>query len=107
MDQKTDKSTLTEENSSRKTKFDYLISSSLISEKKLNSILLREISEGIEIETIFIEEMKLKREDIGKSLELYYGIPYRGYRGGESLLDDIFFGLNKNYLIKSQILQNR
>jgi len=101
MGQKTDKSTLTEENSSRKTKFDYLMSSGLISEKKLNSILLREISEGVEIETIFIEEMRLKREDIGKSLELYYGIPYRGYREGESLLDDIFSGLNKNYLIKN------
>ena len=102
MDNKADKSTLTEENSSRTTRrFDYLVSSGLISEKQLNSILLREISEGVEIENIFIKEMRLKREDIGKSLELYYGIPYRGYREGESLLDDVFSGLNKNYLIKN------
>ena len=100
MDNKADKSTLTEENSSRTTgRFDYLVSSGLISEKKLNSILIRETSEDVEIENIFIEEMKLKREDIGKSLELYYGIPYRGYTEGEILWDDLFSGLNKNYLI--------
>ncbi|SVE18990.1 uncharacterized protein METZ01_LOCUS471844, partial [marine metagenome] len=90
------------ETSSHKTgKFAYLVSSGFISEENLNSILLRESTEGVEIENIFIKEMKLKREDIGKSLELYYGIPYRGYSDGEILSENEFLGLNKNYLIKN------
>ena len=92
----------TVETSSHKTgKFAYLVSSGFISEENLNSILLRESTEGVEIENIFIKEMKLKREDIGKSLELYYGIPYRGYSDGEILSENAFLGLNKNYLIKN------
>ena len=97
-----DKSALTEGRLSCKTgKFAYLVSSGFISEKNLNSMLLRESTEGVEIENIFIKEMKLKREDIGKSLELYYGIPYRRYSDGEILSEDAFHGLNKNYLIKN------
>ncbi|MEC7926817.1 MAG: GspE/PulE family protein, partial [Candidatus Neomarinimicrobiota bacterium] len=92
----------TVETSSHKTgKFAYLVSSGFISEENLNSILVRESTEGVEIENIFIQEMKLKREDIGKSLELYYGIPYRGYSDGEILSENAFLGLNKNYLIKN------
>ena len=92
----------TVETLSHKTgKFAYLVSSGFISEENLNSILLRESTEGVEIENIFIKEMKLKREDIGKSLELYYGIPYRGYSDGEILSENAFLGLNKNYLIKN------
>jgi type II secretory ATPase GspE/PulE/Tfp pilus assembly ATPase PilB-like protein len=82
-----------------RTKYSYLIDQGLLSEEDSKSIMLRARSEHKEIEDILLNEIQLTREDIGASLENFYKIPYEGLTEGV-LSNDLFSGLNKNYLKK-------
>ena len=82
---------------SKENKYGGLVESGIISEEDLNSTILTASNENREIEYIFLNELKLSREDIGKSLELFYNVPYQMY-DGSVLPESIFTGLNKNYL---------
>ena len=82
---------------SKENKYGGLVESGIISEEDLNSTILTANNENREIEYIFLNELKLSREDIGKSLELFYNVPYQMY-DGSVLPESIFTGLNKNYL---------
>ena len=82
---------------SKENKYGGLVESGIISEEDLNSTILTASNENREIEYIFLNELKLSREDIGKSLELFYNVPYQMY-DGSVLPESIFSGLNKNYL---------
>ena len=82
---------------SKENKYGGLVESGIISEEDLNSTILTASNENREIEYIFLNELKLSREDIGKSLELFYNVPYQMY-DGSVLPESIFAGLNKNYL---------
>ncbi len=85
----------------RLNKFAYLVENGIISQDELNSAISKARKEKIDIEVILLDELKLKRKDIGKSLENYYEIPYTGYSNSIVLPQQIFTGLNKNYLAKN------
>ncbi len=85
----------------KRTKYGYLVENGTISQDELNAVISRARSKKIEIEHIFLSEMKLNRSDIGKSLELYYNVAYNGYSDSVILPPHIFSGLNKNYLAKN------
>ena len=53
---------------------------------------------GKDLEEILVCEMGLKRHEVGKSLEAYYGVPYLEYQRGTYLNQRCFSGLNKKYL---------
>ena len=82
---------------SKKSKYAGLVETGIISEEDLNSAMSKARSENIDIESIFLHEMELSREDIGKSLEHFYNVPYQMY-DGSNLPDSMFSGLNKNFL---------
>ena len=81
----------------KKNKYSGLVKNGIITEDDLNSALSLASSESKDIELIFLNELKLSREDIGKSLELFYNVPYQTY-DGSSLPEGIFSGLNKKFL---------
>ena len=60
---------------SKKSKYAGLVENGIISEEDLNSAISKASSENNDIENIFLNEMKLSREDIGKSLEHFYNVP--------------------------------
>ena len=82
---------------SKKSKYAGLVANGIVSEEDFSSAISKARSENIDIENIFLNEMKLSREDIGKSLENFYNVPYQMY-DGSNLPDSIFSGLNKNFL---------
>ena len=82
---------------SKRSKYADLVKNGIISEEDLNSAISKASSENNDIENIFLNEMKLSREDIGKSLEHFYNFPYQMY-DGSNLPDSMFSGLNKNFL---------
>ena len=84
---------------SNNTKYSYLIEKGFLSEEELKLIMLRASSSQEEVEKILLDEIKLTREDIGTSLEVFYKVPYEGFSEGV-ISNDIFSGLNKNYLKK-------
>jgi len=85
----------------RRNKFAYLVENGIVSQEELNNAISKARTNRIDIESILLTELKLKRKDIGKSLENFYEIPYTGYSDSIILPQQIFTGLNKNYLAKN------
>jgi type II secretory ATPase GspE/PulE/Tfp pilus assembly ATPase PilB-like protein/GAF domain-containing protein len=85
----------------KKSKFGYLVDNGIISQEELNKAILRARENKLDIEDVLLGELKLKRKDIGKSLESFYEITYSGYSDSIVLPPHVFSGLNKNYLAKN------
>ena len=82
----------------KKNKFGYLIENGIISQEELNHVILKARKNNLDIEDVLLGDLKLKRKDIGKSLEIFFDIPYSGYTDSVVLPPHVFAGLNKNYL---------
>jgi len=85
----------------RQHKYSYLISEKLIKQDELTNAIAKSRKENIHIEEILLKNYKLERKDIGKSLELFYNVPYFGYSQAVVLPKHYFNGLNMNYLRKN------
>ena len=85
----------------KRTKFGFLVESGIISQKELNEAIAKARKNRIDVETVLLSDLKLKRKDLGKSLELYYSLPYQGFSDSIVLPQSNFSGLNKNYLAKN------
>jgi len=85
----------------RPHKFSYLINNGILSPEELESCMIKARRSRVDLETVLLEEQGIKRADLGKSLENYYGIPYFGYDDTTLLPKRYFEGLNKNYLMKN------
>ncbi|PIQ97841.1 MAG: pilus assembly protein [Nitrospinae bacterium CG11_big_fil_rev_8_21_14_0_20_56_8] len=85
----------------KRTKFGYLVENGIISQDELNAAISKARNSRVDIEYILLGEYKIKRKDLGKSLELFYNVPYHGYSDSIVLPGNVFAGLNKNYLAKN------
>ncbi len=85
----------------KRNKFAYLLENGIITQDELNNAISNARNKGIDIEVILLGELKLKRKDIGKSLEIFYEIPYTGYSESITIPNQLFAGLNKNFLAKN------
>jgi len=83
------------------TKFSYLIENNLITEKILDSSTAYAKSNNVDIETVLVDRVGLKRKSIGLSLGNFYNLPYYGYEKTINLPAKILGGLNKNFLAKN------
>ena len=88
-------------NRQKRTKFGFLVESGIISQDELNETIAKSRKNRLDIETILMSDLKLKRKDLGKSLELYYSLPYQGFNDSIVLPESNFSGLNKTYLAKN------
>ncbi len=85
----------------RPHKFSYLINNGILTPAELESCMIKARKSSMDLETLLLNEQGIKRADLGKSLENYYGIPYFGYNDSTLLPQRYFDGLNKNYLMKN------
>jgi len=83
------------------TKFSYLLNNGIITDVELKEATAKARKDQLDIETILLRDLKLKRTDIGKSLETFYNVPYVPYSDTMVLPGDVLTGLNKNFLIKN------
>jgi len=86
---------------SRVKKYSYLVSSGLMDPGELKGVLIKSQKKRMDIEKIFLNDFGLSREEIGRSLENYYQIPYYGYNDSILLSQDNFSGLNLKFLYKN------
>jgi type II secretory ATPase GspE/PulE/Tfp pilus assembly ATPase PilB-like protein/GAF domain-containing protein len=87
--------------SSKSHKFSYLINNGILSPEELESCMMKARNTKADLESVLLEEQKILRSDLGKSLESHYGIPYFGYSESTRLPKRYFEGLNKNHLVKN------
>ena len=88
-------------NRQKRTKFGFLVESGIISQDELNKAISKARKNRIDVETVLLSDLKLKRKDLGKSLELYYSLSYQGFNDSIVLPQSNFSGLNKTYLAKN------
>lgn len=82
-------------------KFRYLINHGILSPKELEFSLIKARKDKVNLEDLLLHERGIKRSDLGKSLENYYGVPYLGYSESTRLPAGSFDGLNKKHLIRN------
>ncbi len=61
---------------SKKTRFDYLLKNNLITDKELQQAITSARAQRTSVESIFLNELKVKKSDIGQSLAEYYKCEY-------------------------------
>jgi len=82
-------------------KFSFLVQNGLVGAEELEKAIAQSRKQKQEIETIIIDELEVRKKDVGKSLEKFYGMPYVPYKDNIMLPKRYFRGLNKNHLIKN------
>ncbi|MGV7222447.1 MAG: ATPase, T2SS/T4P/T4SS family [Nitrospinales bacterium] len=82
-------------------KYSYLLSNGIISADELEKAASRSRALNVLVEQILIDELNVKKEDIGKSLEEFYGIPFHGFDENVILPKHFFVGLNMKFLQKN------
>ena len=83
------------------TKFSYLTNNGIITDRELTEAIGKARRNQMDIETILLEELKVTRKDLGKSLEQFYKVPYLGYSSSIVLSNSVFEGLNLSFLSKN------
>lgn len=85
----------------RAQKYSYLVKKGVIAPGELREALIKSQKKKLDMEKILLNDFGLSREQIGRSLENYYQIPYYGYNDSILLSPDNFSGLNMKFLYKN------
>lgn len=83
------------------TRFDYLINNSIITDKELERAITMARGQRTSIEAIFINEMGVKKEDVGRSLAEYYGCEYVPFDNNYPIPEKLLAKVKQVYLKKN------
>jgi type II secretory ATPase GspE/PulE/Tfp pilus assembly ATPase PilB-like protein len=86
---------------SRIHKFSYLLESNLITQKELDKAIADARQRKIEVEDILVEELKIAKKDIGRSLSKYYRIPFVSYNANVPIPGELMIGLKIPFMRKN------
>ncbi|MFQ5716799.1 MAG: ATPase, T2SS/T4P/T4SS family, partial [Nitrospinales bacterium] len=76
----------------------------VLTEEELEQTLSKARDLHVEVEDLLLNELGLKRETLGQSLEEFYQIPYFGFKPSIQLPPNVLSGLSKSYLLKNHWL---
>jgi len=82
----------------RRTKFDYLINNGIITTKELEKGIAMARDQKASIETVLINEMKVKKEEVGRSFAEYYKAEYVPFDNNYPIPGDLLAKLKQVYL---------
>jgi type II secretory ATPase GspE/PulE/Tfp pilus assembly ATPase PilB-like protein/GAF domain-containing protein len=83
------------------TKFSYLLSNGIISDSELTSAISKARRSQVDIETILLNDLGVTRKELGKSMEIFYKLPYLGYDDSVVIPASVMDGLNRNFMTKN------
>lgn len=86
-------------NISNNSKFDYLLNSSIATSAQLQKALESSKKSGKSIELALIENFNLKKEDVGKSLSLFYNCPFKSFNPELPVPVELISKLKKSFLL--------
>lgn len=84
--------------SKKKTRFDYLINNSLVTQKELEKAITMARDQKVSVESVFINDLKVKKIEIGKSLGEFFGCEYVPYDSNYPIPGDLLAKLKQIYL---------
>ncbi len=82
----------------KRTKFDYLIKNNIITEKELEKAIKMAREKNEPIESIFINSLKVRKEEVGRSLGEYYECEYVPYDSNAPIPGELLSKLKRVYL---------
>jgi type II secretory ATPase GspE/PulE/Tfp pilus assembly ATPase PilB-like protein len=82
----------------KRTKFDYLIDNNIITESELENAISMARARSISIEAIFLKEMKVRKDDVGRSVAQYYNCDYVPFDSNYPIPGDLLAKLKPMYL---------
>ncbi|TAL24982.1 MAG: general secretion pathway protein GspE [Nitrospirae bacterium] len=83
------------------TRFDYLISHNIITDNELKAAMAAAREQKKDVETILMENYKVKKKDIGASLSQFYGCKFVEYSTNLFIPRELLKGTNLSYLKKA------
>lgn len=81
-----------------RSKFDYLISSAVITSNELDQAAAMARQEDIDIEEVLVSRFRVKLASIGMSLATFYGVPYEPFQAGRIKPIDLLKNLKRQYV---------
>ena len=81
------------------SKYDYLLNQKMVTPEKLQKALALSKRMGKSVEYVLIEHFKIKKEELGKSLSLYYGCPFKTYDPALPTPVELVRNLKKQFLM--------
>ncbi|MBN1103767.1 MAG: GspE/PulE family protein [Deltaproteobacteria bacterium] len=82
----------------KKTRFDYLIDNNIITEKELERAIAMARDQKTSIESVFINDMKVKKEEVGRSLSEFFNCDYVAFNSNYPIPFDLLAKLKQVYL---------
>jgi len=82
----------------KRTRFDYLITNGYITEKEMGRAVAMARQRKVSVETVLIDDMKVKKQDVGASLSDYYKCDYVSYDSNYPIPGDLLTKLKQAYL---------
>jgi len=82
----------------KRTKFDYLINNNIITETELENAISMARAKNLSLETIFLKEMKLRKDEVGRSVAQYYNCDYVPFDSNYPIPGDLLAKLKPMYL---------
>lgn len=82
----------------KRTKFDYLIHNNIISQKELETAISRARDKRLPIEKVFIQDMKVRKDDVGRSVAYYYHCEYVPFNNNYPIPGELLAKLKRAYL---------
>lgn len=86
------------------TKYDLLIREGILPEKEVNRAQLLARQQGRNIERVLLEEFKIGRAELGKSVANYYGVPYVDLNATTYDPASLLKGINLEYFKKNHCI---
>ncbi len=84
--------------SEKRTRFDFLLRNNLITEKELHQAITSARAQRVPIETVFLNELKVKKSDIGQSLAEYYRCEYVPFDSNYPIPGDLLPSVKEIFL---------
>ena len=83
------------------TKFDYLVANNRISQAELEAAITEVRKGQTDIESLLLDKYKVPKAEIGKSLSLFYKVPFIEFDAKTIIDPELFKTLNVDYLKKN------
>jgi type II secretory ATPase GspE/PulE/Tfp pilus assembly ATPase PilB-like protein len=81
------------------SKYDYLISRKLVTSYQLQQALAQSKKTNKSVDFLLLESFGIKKEELGKSLSLFYACPFRGYDPELDTPSELIRNLKKPFLL--------
>ena len=90
-----------QQQSSAKTKYDYLVSDGVLSAAEFELAVRTARRKNVDVEDVLIDEFQVKPPAIGQALSRFFGVPYEAFNPERVKPADLIKNLKKEYVVTS------